>query len=59
VKRIAKIRMSKSYAKSLKAAVKEVAGTCVSMGVTVDGKNPKEFQKDVDKGIYDDVLKED
>ncbi|MGP3667968.1 MAG: 50S ribosomal protein L11 [Candidatus Bathyarchaeota archaeon] len=59
VKRIAKIRMSKSYAKSLKAAVKEVAGTCVSMGVTIEGKDPKEFQKDVDKGVYEDLLKED
>lgn len=59
IKRIAKIRMSKSYAKSLKAVVKEVAGTCVSMGVTIDGKNPKDFQKDVDKGVYDDIFKED
>lgn len=59
IKRIAKIRMNKSYAKSLKAAVKEIVGTCVSMGVTIEGKDPKEFQKDVDKSVYDDILKED
>ena len=39
-----------------KARVLEVAGNCVSMGVTVDGKAPKVFQKDVKAGLYDDQL---
>ena len=39
-----------------KARVLEVAGNCVSMGVTVDGKAPKAFQKDVKAGLYDDQL---
>ncbi|RLG91845.1 MAG: 50S ribosomal protein L11 [Candidatus Hecatellales archaeon] len=59
VKKIAKIRMSKSYAKSLKAAAKEVLGVCVSMGVTVEGKEPKEVQKEIDKGVYDKVFQEE
>jgi large subunit ribosomal protein L11 len=44
--------------KSLKAAVKTVLGTCVSMGVTVDGKDPKTVQREVDEGLYDQVLME-
>lgn len=58
VKKIAKIRMGKSYAKTLKAAAKEVLGVCVSMGVTVDGKEPKEVQKEIDAGVYDTFFKD-
>ncbi len=39
--------------KTLKEKVKEIAGTCVSMGITVDGKDPREFQNDMDKGEYE------
>lgn len=56
---IAKIRRSKSLAKTLKSAVKEVLGTCVSMGVKVDGKNPKEVIEEIGEGVYDDVIGED
>jgi large subunit ribosomal protein L11 len=37
-------------------ATKEVVGTCVSMGLTVEGKDPKTVQKEIDEGIYDDKL---
>ncbi len=56
--KIAKIRRSKSLAKSLKSAVKEVLGTCISMGVKVDGKHPKEVVEEVNKGVYDDIVAE-
>jgi large subunit ribosomal protein L11 len=42
--------------KSLKAAVKTVIGTCISMGVTIEGKNPKELLAELESGKYDDVL---
>jgi large subunit ribosomal protein L11 len=42
----------------LKGAAKEIMGTCVSMGITVEGKDPREVQKEVDEGKLDDVLKE-
>jgi len=58
VKRLAKMKMSQTYAKGLKAAAKEVIGACVSMGVTVEGKDPKEIQREIDQGIYDSVLKD-
>lgn len=39
--------------KSLKLAAKEVLGSCVSMGVTVEGKDPREIQTEIDDGKYD------
>ncbi len=56
--RIAKIKRPELLASTLKAAAKEVMGTCLSMGVTVEGKDPRDAQKDVDEGKFDDVLKE-
>jgi large subunit ribosomal protein L11 len=55
--RIANIKSNDVLARNLKAAVKEVLGTSVSMGVTVEGKDPREIQKDVDEGKYDELLK--
>jgi len=54
--RIAKIKRPELLAKTLKGAAKEVMGTCVSIGVTVEGKDPREVQKEVDEGKFDDVL---
>lgn len=36
-----------------KAALKEVVGTCVTLGVTIDGKEPKEIIAEIDKGLFD------
>ncbi len=55
--KIAEMKRTDSYSKTVIAAVKEVAGACVSMGVTVDSKEPKEFIKDLDKGLYEKALK--
>ncbi len=54
---IAKAKMQDSYAKTLKAAVKEVAGSCVSMGVKIEGMDPRQFTKEVESGKYDNLLK--
>ncbi|PKK85261.1 MAG: 50S ribosomal protein L11 [Thermoplasmata archaeon HGW-Thermoplasmata-1] len=38
----------------MKEKVKEIVGTCVSMGITVDGgKDPRVVQKAIDAGEYD------
>jgi len=58
VVRIAKIKRPEVLAKNLKGAVKEILGSCVSMGVTVEGKDPKDVQKEIDQGTYDELLKE-
>ena len=52
--KIARMKFDSLLANDYKAGVKEVMGTCVSMGLSVDGKDPREAQKDVDAGVYDD-----
>jgi large subunit ribosomal protein L11 len=37
-------------------AAKEVAGTCASMGVTIEGEDARTFKQRVEDGEYDDVL---
>jgi large subunit ribosomal protein L11 len=52
VVRIAKIKRPELLAPTLKSATKEMLGTCVSIGVTVEGKDPREVQKEIDEGKY-------
>jgi large subunit ribosomal protein L11 len=40
-------------AASIKGAIKEVLGTCQSMGVTVEGKHAKIVQREISIGEYD------
>lgn len=56
VVRIAKMKRPELLAKSLKGATKEILGACVSLGVTAEGKDPREVQKEIDQGKYDEVL---
>jgi large subunit ribosomal protein L11 len=56
VVRIAKIKRSELLAQNLKGAAKEVLGSCVSMGVTVEGKDPREVQKEIDEGKYEEIF---
>ncbi|MEM0445710.1 MAG: 50S ribosomal protein L11 [Nitrososphaerota archaeon] len=56
--KITKLKMSQLRSKSLKAAALTVAGTCVSMGVTIDGKNPKDFIRELMSGEYDELFSE-
>ena len=59
VVKIAQIKMPQLQAKTLKAAVKEVLGTCLSMGVLVEDKDPREVIKEINQGFYDDFLSEE
>ena len=54
--RIANMKLEGMLSYELKTAVKEVIGTCVSVGVTVDGKKPKEVLALIKEGKYDSVL---
>ncbi|RDD52712.1 50S ribosomal protein L11 [Nanoarchaeota archaeon NZ13-N] len=54
---IARLKMKDMNTKDLKSSVKMVLGTLVSMGVTVNGKNPKEVIKEVNEGKYDELIK--
>ncbi len=58
VAKIARLKSQSSLASSRRAAAKEIVGSCVSIGVTVEGKEPKEILREIDEGRYDDRLKE-
>ncbi|MFA5077506.1 MAG: 50S ribosomal protein L11 [Candidatus Micrarchaeia archaeon] len=53
---IAKSLRGKSQGKSAKDVAKEVAGTCVSMGVTIDGKDAKLMEKEIKEGRHDSLF---
>jgi len=54
--KIAKIKAPQLLSSNTKDATKELLGTCVSLGVTVEGKDPREVQADIDAGTYDNLF---
>ena len=40
----------------MKGAAKEMLGTCISMGVTIEGKDPREVQTEIDEGKYEELF---
>lgn len=57
VVKIAKMKLPGSYALSDNSAAKEVLGSCISMGITVDGRDPREIQKEISEGKWDKLFK--
>ena len=55
--KVAKMKENDLLGEELKFKVKEVLGTCVSMGVTVEGKDPRDVQRQLAKGDYDSRIK--
>ncbi len=55
--KVAKMKMKDLNTSDLKSAVKMVLGTALSLGLTVNNRNPKELIKEVDQGLYDSLLK--
>ena len=53
---IAILKKPSLNAKTLKAAVKTILGSARSIGITVDGKDPKQVTREVEEGLYDAVL---
>jgi len=53
---IARSKISGSYAKTLRSAVKEVVGSCVSIGVKVEGKDAREFMSEINEGKWDSKI---
>ena len=48
--KIARMKKQQSLSYDLRGVVKEVLGTCVSMGVKVEGKNPKDLLVEIEDG---------
>ena len=51
--KVAKMKHDSLLGSNIKHKTKEVIGTCNSMGVTVEGKKPKDVLKEIDEGIHD------
>eukprot|EP00357_Protocruzia_adherens_P030134 CAMPEP_0114976976 /NCGR_PEP_ID=MMETSP0216-20121206/2976_1 /TAXON_ID=223996 /ORGANISM="Protocruzia adherens, Strain Boccale" /LENGTH=165 /DNA_ID=CAMNT_0002337973 /DNA_START=33 /DNA_END=530 /DNA_ORIENTATION=- len=50
VKDIARTMRNRSCAREFSGTVKEILGTCLSIGCTVDGKSPREMQEAITTG---------
>ena len=59
LKTVAEQKLPDLLAYDTKSAAKEVAGTCVSLGVTIEGQDAREFKQRIDEGEYDDVFAEE
>jgi large subunit ribosomal protein L11 len=55
--KIAKMKEDSLLGKSLKAKIKEVIGTCNSMGILVEGKQARDALREVEKGVFDEEIK--
>jgi large subunit ribosomal protein L11 len=56
ITKIARMKIDSSYAIDIKGAAREVIGTCLSMGVKVDGKAAKDVYREISSGMYDEKL---
>ena len=56
--KIANSKKDQSYGKTLKAVVREVVGSCVSMGIKIEDKDPRDFQKELGEGKFDSKITE-
>ena len=54
---IAQTKLPNMLARDLRAAVKLVVGSCVSLGILIEDKQAKDIEKDIDAGLYDKELK--
>jgi len=55
---VAEMKRPDLNALDLRGAVKEIIGSCDSMGVTIDGQDPRDVHKQIDDGAYDDAISE-
>lgn len=56
VLKIARMKREGMLSDDIKSNVKEILGTCLSVGVTVDEKNPKQVIKEIDGGKYKESI---
>ena len=56
---VSKTKFPNLLCKDLKAAVKTIAGSCVSLGILIENKPASEIEKEIDKGKYDKEIQEE
>jgi len=54
--KIAKVKIAQSYGSTTKSVAKEVAGSCLSMVITIEGKSAADFQREVDENKWDEAF---
>ena len=54
VVKVANTKLEKSYSSSLKAVTKTIIGTCLALGVKIEGKTPKEITAEINEGKWDE-----
>ncbi|MEM4703081.1 MAG: 50S ribosomal protein L11 [Candidatus Pacearchaeota archaeon] len=54
--KIAKIKEKDMLVSSFKSAVKTVIGSCQSLGILIESRDPKELLKEIEEGLYDHLL---
>jgi large subunit ribosomal protein L11 len=56
--KVTKVKYSNMLEKEFKSAVKSVLGTCSSIGILVENKEPNELIRDVEEGKFDKEINE-
>ncbi|MDH3277824.1 MAG: 50S ribosomal protein L11 [Nitrosopumilus sp.] len=56
IAKIAKTKLEKSYSSSLKSVAKTIIGTCLALGIKIEGKTPKEITVEINEGKWDEKL---
>ena len=54
--KISEMKQTSMLGKTKRDRFMEIVGTCVSMGVTVDGKDPRDIRADIEAGKYDKLF---
>ena len=52
--KVANTKLETSYSSSLKSVAKTIIGTCVPLGLKVEGKTPKEMTAEINDGKWDE-----
>ena len=55
--KVAKTKLDLSYASSIKSVAKEIIGTCLCLGIKIEGKTPKEITAEINEGKWDEKFK--
>ena len=56
---VSKTKLPNMLSRSLKTAVKSVLGSCLSLGILVENKNPVEVIREIEEGKYDLEISEE
>lgn len=54
--KIAKIKEKDMMVNGLKESVKNVLGTCISLGLLVESKDPREILREIEQSSYDELI---